>query len=118
MGIISVEGIKLHAYHGCFKEEQMIGCEYTVDIKIKTSLEKSILTDALEDTVDYTRVYDIVKQEMSISSKLIEHVAGRILNRLEKELKASKFEVKVNKFNPPVHGEVKCVSVKIKSKDY
>ena len=40
-------------YHGCLSEETNIGSDYRVDVKVEANLEKSVYTDALNDTVDY-----------------------------------------------------------------
>ena len=114
MNTLLIEGIHLYAYHGCFKAERRIGAEYTVDIRIEASLQKASETDDLDDAIDYTQIYDIVKEEMAISSKLIEHVGGRILKHLKKRFPDACFEIKIMKLNPPVHGEVEKVSVILK----
>lgn len=112
MGKIRVEGIKIYAYHGCMEEEAVVGGNYRVDVQIEADLKKASRTDKLEDTVDYVQVYEIVKTEMSRRSKLIEHVAKRIIDALKKKLAGIKHaEVKVTKLNPPIKGVVKSVSV-------
>ena len=115
MGAILVEGIKLYAYHGCLEEEARIGADYIIDVILETDLSKSASSDNLSDTIDYVKVYEIVKQEMSVRSKLIEHVGKRILDKLRSEFKIlQKAEVKVTKLNPPVNGNVEKVSVILK----
>ena len=47
----------------------------------KTDLRKSAQTDDLVDTVDYVHLNKIVVEEMAIRSKLLEHVAQRIIVR-------------------------------------
>ena len=39
-------------------------------------------TDDVADTVNYADVYEAVKAEMAIPSRLLEHVCGRIMDRL------------------------------------
>jgi dihydroneopterin aldolase len=112
MAKILVEGIKLYAYHGCMEEEAVIGGNYIVDVCIEANLDKPSKSDKLNETIDYVTVYEIVKKEMSVRSKLIEHVAERILDKLKRKFsKASAIEVKVTKLNPPIPGEVEKVSV-------
>ena len=112
MGVIQVNNIKLHAYHGCLDEEAKIGSEYRVDVSVKANLKKSSKTDELIDTVDYVHLNHIVKQEMAIRSKLLEEVAQRILNRIFKELSmVKKAKVSVAKVNPPLGGNVEEVLV-------
>ncbi|MEW6470199.1 MAG: dihydroneopterin aldolase [Bacteroidota bacterium] len=112
MAKIFVEGIKLYAYHGCMEEEGKIGRSFVVDVVIDTDLSKAALSDKLTDTVDYVKVYEIVKAEMEIRSKLIEHVAKRIhMALLKKYPQIQKAEVKVTKLNPPINGNVESTSV-------
>lgn len=105
MGIIKIEGIRLHAYHGCLDEEAKIGTEYCVDCTLETDFEKAAISDDLRYTVDYVKVYEIVREEMAIRAKLIEHVAKRIYVRIKQvypEIKT--LEVRLAKSNPPANG--------------
>jgi len=112
MGIIRVNTIRVHAWHGCLKEESIIGSEYTVDVELQTDLKKSSQTDSLQDTLDYVHVHQIVKEEMAIKSKLLEHVAQRILDRFFTELEPlEKAQVAVSKINPPIGGDVASVTI-------
>ena len=114
MGIIAIEGIKLYAYHGCLEEEALTGGRYIVDVFLETSLEKAATTDELGETIDYVKVYEIVKAQMAIRSKLIEHVAKRISEEIKKEFKPlDRVEVRVTKLNPPMNVNVEKVSVTI-----
>lgn len=112
MGIIKLNNIKIYAYHGCMPEEAIIGSDYRVNIKVKTSLKKSALSDNLTDTTDYVALNLIVKQEMAIRSELLEHVAQRILNRIVNEHPdIKKATLELAKINPPIGGHVESVSV-------
>lgn len=109
---IIVEGIKVYAYHGCLEEEGKIGTNYIVDVTMETDFTEAAKTDDLNKTIDYVTVYNIVKEQMAIRSKLIEHVGQRIINELKKTLKGlNKVEVKVTKLNPPMNGNVERVSI-------
>lgn len=112
MGIITVNGIRCYSFHGCLPEEGKIGCEYVVDVTIDTDFSKASHSDELNDTVDYCVVYDSVKAEMAIPSKLIERAAQRIVNALRTAYPEVKtFTVKITKINPPMNGVVDSVSV-------
>ena len=112
MGIIQVNNIKIYAFHGCLDEEAKIGSEYRVDIEIKANLQKSSTTDDLNDTVDYVHLNFIVKEEMATRSKLLEHVAQRIMDRIFRELHlVKKATISVAKINPPIGGNVEDVKI-------
>lgn len=119
MGQIILKNIRIHTNHGCLTEEELIGSDYRVDLKVKLNLEKSIASDELADTINYVHLNRIVKEEMAIRSKLLEHVAGRISNRIFNELTdAKKVIIKISKLNPPIGGDVEGVSIKIKRKRF
>ena len=114
MGIIKLKNIRTFSFHGCLVEESKIGSDYSVDLEIKTDMRKSMETDELEDTVDYVHLNRIVMEEMAIRSKLLEHVAHRIVQRVFKEIASvSRIIVSVSKINPPIGGDVEAVTIQI-----
>jgi len=116
MHTISVEGIQVYAYHGCLEEEGKIGGNYLVDVHMKTDFSEAALLDDLTKTIDYVDVYNIVREEMAIRAKLIEHVGKRIIDRINDKFKTVKMcKVKIIKLNPPMNGNVDRVSVTLES---
>ncbi|TLP80733.1 dihydroneopterin aldolase [Maribacter sp. ACAM166] len=112
MGKVLLENIKAYAHHGCLPQETNIGSDYLVNVSVKTNLSKASTSDQLKDTVDYVHINKIVKQEMAIPSKLLEHVAKRIIDRIFIELPSvEKSKVSVSKINPPINGDVEKVTV-------
>lgn len=102
---ISLENIRIYAYHGCLEEEALIGQNYSVNVIINADYSEAAKTDDLDKTVDYTQVYEIVKREMAVRSKLIEHAARRICEALVSEIgMIEKCMVRLTKQNPPVNG--------------
>lgn len=112
MAIIEIENIEFHANHGHFKEEQVIGNTFLVDLRIEYNSLKAQESDNLKDTVNYQKAFEIVKREMAIKSHLLEHVGNRILESLTNELVGIETAtVKVSKVNPPMGGKIEKVSV-------
>jgi len=112
MGIIRLKNIRVFTNHGCLIEEAKIGSDYRVDLEIKADLRKSADTDELADTVDYVHLNKIVIEEMAIRSKLLEHVAKRIIVRVFDELPmVSRILLEVSKINPPIGGDVQQVTI-------
>ena len=104
--------MEFYAFHGHFKEEQIVGNKFLIDVTLETGMEKPMESDNLKDAVNYQQAYEIVKQEMQNKSHLLEHIAGRILNALYVQMEGiKKATVKVTKLNPPVGGRVNSVSV-------
>lgn len=114
MGIIRLENVRLYGFHGCLKEEEKIGSDYRVDLEVVSDLRKACETDQLQDTVDYVHLQTIIREEMARRTKLIETVAGRILDRIMEELPAvDAARVWVSKINPPIGGDVQQVTVEL-----
>ena len=112
MGKIKLNNIRVHAWHGCLKEESIIGSDYRVDLEVSGDLSVPKVSDKLTDTIDYVLLNNIVKEEMAIKSKLLEHVAERILTRIINECDiVAMAEVCVSKINPPIGGDVESVSI-------
>ncbi|HDR90087.1 MAG TPA: dihydroneopterin aldolase [Bacteroidetes bacterium] len=112
MGVIRIENMEFYAYHGHFREEQIVGNRFLVDLSLETDMTLPSSTDNLRDAVNYQKAYEIVKREMQKKSHLLEHIASRILDALYDELTGiDRATIKVSKMNPPVGGRVECVSV-------
>ena len=79
-----------------------------------SAVKESAKTDALSDTVDYVFLNRIIKEEMAKPSYLLETVCRRILDRIFKEdALVKKASVSVSKLNPPIGGDVECVTIKM-----
>ena len=114
MALILLENMEFFAYHGCFAEEQIIGNRFIVNLIIETDTSAAESSDKLHDTINYQAVYNIVKQEMSVASKLLEHVASRICVEVKKNFpQIDRLIVKVSKTNPPLGGKLENVSVQL-----
>lgn len=111
---IFVNDIQLHAYHGVMPQEQLTGNDYLVSVSAQYPIDKAIITDDVQHTLNYAMVYDIVKEEMGISSKLVEHVAGRIAQHLMKQFAdISAVQVRVTKLNPPMGAQCAGAGVEV-----
>ena len=100
---IRLNDIRLHAFHGCWYEEAIVGGEYSVDICIDFDYTVAALADDLSLTIDYVKIKEIVHSEMAIRAKLIETVSLRILNVLKAEFpQADNRWVKITKINAPI----------------
>ena len=114
MAYIELEGMEFHAFHGCFKEERIVGNKFIVYFSFTAVSENAETSDDINDTINYQNVYQIIKAEMMIPSHLLEHVARRILDKVKLNFpKIQKAEVKVSKLNPSMGGKIRNVSVTI-----
>ncbi|MDD2538102.1 MAG: dihydroneopterin aldolase [Bacteroidales bacterium] len=117
MATITLNDMKFYAHHGCFDEERLIGTRFLVDVELETVSCPAVLTDELEDAIDYSKVYRVVAAEMAVPSRLLEHVAGRIIRSLTRAFPVSDCRVKVSKLAPALGGETGKASVTLTMKD-
>ena len=104
-GILELEGMEFHAFHGCLPHEKSTGNLYTVDFRAVLDMKAAALSDSLEDALDYGKVYEVICREMEVHSDLLEHLAGRIVNALAEAFpELEDFSVRVSKRRPPVRG--------------
>lgn len=114
---IILEDIKIYAYHGVLPEEAIIGNYYLINAELYADLEKASETDDLSDTINYAEINEIIHQEMQIRSKLLEHVIGRIIKRIEVAFpQITSVKIKLTKTVPPMKAEMKGVSLEFEKK--
>jgi 7,8-dihydroneopterin aldolase/epimerase/oxygenase len=112
MGQIQIENMEFYSFHGHFREEQIVGNKFLVDLLIDTDMKAPAASDNLKDAVDYQRIYQITKLQMEKKSHLLEHIAGRIIDAIYAEMAGiQKITVKVSKMNPPMGGKIGSVSI-------
>ena len=113
MGLIKIEEMEFYAFHGHYKEEQIVGNRFLVDLEMESNLDRPAETDQLEDAVNYQVAYRLVKEEMKRQkSNLLEHIGRRILDAIFRELEGiDSATVRIRKMNPPMGGPIKSVSV-------
>lgn len=105
IGVIELEDMEFKAYHGCLEQEKVRGNSFTVDFRGELDLSAAAESDLLSDTLNYGEIYEIVADEMSIPSELLENVAGRIVKAIEQKFpELVSFSVRVSKKRPPVDG--------------
>ena len=111
MGLITVEGIRVFAYHGHLPEEAILGGHFIVNVWVEADTTEVEKTDDLNDTVDYVKIIEIVKQQMAIRSNMIEHPAKRIVDAILPLHKVQKVTVEVEKIQPPIDASFDKISV-------
>lgn len=102
------------AHHGVGEQETIVGNEFILDLWLKTDITRAIETDDVADTVSYADVYEAVKEEMNIPSKLLEHVSGRIIKSLFLKFpQIEEIKLKLTKRNPPMGADIVGAGVEI-----
>ncbi|MBC6401915.1 MAG: dihydroneopterin aldolase [Ekhidna sp.] len=114
MGKVSLQGMEFYARHGYYEEERMIGNKYSVDVTLDVDFSEAATDDRLEGTVNYEKVYEIVRDVMSIDANLLEHLAGKMVKVLREVFpEVSHAKVTISKYNPPIKGLCKRATVEL-----
>jgi dihydroneopterin aldolase len=103
-GVIILEGLEFFAYHGVSEAERQTGNKYIVDIRIISDFEQAFQTDSIRQTIDYQKLYQIVKVEIEKPTKLLETIAKRVSDKVHENFSVHSVEVSVSKLNPPIGG--------------
>jgi dihydroneopterin aldolase len=78
----ALNNLEFYAYHGLYKEENLLGGRFLVDVLLETETNSKILT--INQALNYEIIFSIVKEEMEERRELIETVAQSILSELTK----------------------------------
>lgn len=111
---IFLDNVKFYARHGVAEQETAVGNTFIVTLKLKVDFSRASRTDDLQYTVSYADVYEAVKKEMHIPSKLLEHVSERIVKRLFHEFPLiMEIDIKLTKQTPPMGAQLDGAGVRL-----
>lgn len=101
---VQLHNLLFRAFHGIYEEERILGNEYCVNV-ILEFYEKTEVIQHIDDTVDYSKVYDIIKSRMMIATPLLETVVMQTGNDIHREFPDLKtISVSIKKLNLPIEG--------------
>ena len=109
---IHLNNFKVYAYHGVRKQEQVVGNEYIINLKIKVSLENAAKSDLLKETISYANICQEIHTVMRSPAQLLEHVAYKIANHLLATFPIiEELQIKLDKRNPPMGEDIDSAGV-------
>lgn len=112
MNYLVINNMRFHAFHGVMSNEGLVGGEYSVSFKIGYDFSEACSTDDISKAVDYGHIYELVKEEMKKPSRLIEHLAQRIQDRIVAEYPVIlTMDISVTKYRPPIEGEMDSATI-------
>lgn len=111
---IFLDNLRFFARHGVGEQETLVGNEFTVNLRLKVDISRAMQTDDVADTVSYADVYAAVKEEMELPSRLLEHVCGRIADRLFRDFpQIEEITLRLAKRNPPMGADIEAAGVEL-----
>jgi dihydroneopterin aldolase len=111
---VEVTGLSLFTRHGVTEAERELGQRLLIDLSLELADCDAMITDRVEDTVDYADACEqvaLAAQERSY--KTLERLCAAIADRLLDRYSAESVRVKVTKPEPPIPLPVEEVSVEL-----
>jgi dihydroneopterin aldolase len=114
MGTIVIAGLRELGIHGVLPEEQSRPQPFEVDVEMEVDLTTAGVSDALEDTVDYSAVSEAISRVVkSERYQLLERLATRIGEVCRTDERVRAVTVTVRKLHPPVRAMLDHVAVRV-----
>ena len=111
---IHLHKLLFHAYHGFYVEEQILGNEFEINADIVVAVNEHITN--IQHTVDYTSIYNVIKQRMQLPTALLETVAQELteaIGKLDERIKS--VCITINKLTPPLENFQGSIGVSYKN---
>lgn len=110
---IKLNKMVFFGFHGTQPEERALGQRYIVDFMLETESSKDSKIRYIEDTVDYTRVFDVIKKVMEKHSyQLMENCANHVLNEIiESFPEVIRAEISIKKPGVPINGSLDSAEI-------
>jgi 7,8-dihydroneopterin aldolase/epimerase/oxygenase len=114
---ISLTNLRFFAYHGLYAEERKTGNDFTVDLTVSYQPKTGTITD-ISDTIDYSRLYDMVKAEMQKPRDLLETFVMEMTESIHAAFPGiKKVDISITKMHLPISGFVGQAAVRY-TKEY
>jgi dihydroneopterin aldolase len=111
---VELRGLSLYTHHGVSDAEREIGQRLEFDVSFDVPDCDAVLTDRLEDTVDYAQVCDIVALAATERSyRTLERLAKVVGERLMERFGCEQVRVRASKPEPPLPLAIQEVAVEV-----
>lgn len=101
---LGLEDVPFWAYHGAYPEEQRLGGQFWVSVRMELDAT-TYTSEDLKTTPDYAQVYAYLAQEMAKPRQLLETLARELAQGLRANHPHLKsICIRVTKLDPPVGG--------------
>ena len=111
---IELRGLSIYTHHGVSEAEQEVRQRLEFDVSFDVPDCDAVLTDRLEDTVDYSEVCDIVALAATERSyRTLERLGAVIGERLMERFGSDSVRVRAAKPEPPVPVAIDEIAVEV-----
>jgi 7,8-dihydroneopterin aldolase/epimerase/oxygenase len=111
---IELQGLSIYTHHGVTDAEREVGQRLEIDVALDVPDCDAVLTDRVEDTIDYAEVADIVALAATERSyRTLERLANVIAERLMERFGSEEVRVRAAKPEPPIPLAIDEVAVEV-----
>ena len=111
---VEVRGLSIYTHHGVTEAERELGQRLELDVSFDVPHCDALLTDRVEDTVDYGEVADIVALAATERSyRTLERLCHVICERLAERFRCQSVTVRAAKPEPPLALAIEEVAVEV-----
>ena len=111
---IVLTGMRFTGRHGSIEAERQLPQTIEVDVELRLDLARAGRSDALEDTVDYGRVFETCREIVEGRTfKLLEAIAEALASAILSSAAVDEVAVRVRKLRVPVQGHLAHSAVEI-----
>jgi dihydroneopterin aldolase len=104
---IVINNLRIYAYHGVGEQEQCVGNDFELNIRVGYDATKAMTSDTIEDAVSYADIVEIAKRVMATPSRLLEHVTKRLADAIIAQYPAiTSLEITLLKVTPPIPADL------------
>jgi dihydroneopterin aldolase len=102
MVTIKLKQLRFFAHHGLYEEERKVSNEFTVDLEVSFEPKTAAITK-MSETINYIKLYELIKKSMLRPTDLIETIAMEITNNIHQQYpQVKKVSITIAKKYPPV----------------
>ncbi len=111
---IEVTGLSLYTHLGVTEAEREVGQRLVIDLRLEVGECDAIVTDRVEDTIDYAQVCEAVAlAAQQRSYRTLERLCAAVAQRLVEHFGAESVWIKIAKPEPPIPLPVEEVAVEL-----
>lgn len=99
---IHLHQLQIHAYHGLYEEEKVLGNDFIIDLTVEYK-PVALPVQELEHTINYVSLYELVQQHMQVATPLLETVVSNIaIDILAQFSLSEQVNISIRKLHPPI----------------
>lgn len=102
MDCVELNRVQIYAHHGVMEQEQKVGNLFEVTVHLEGYMQQVMMTDDITCGISYADIFEVVRSEMAIPSKTLEHVVYRLKTALMRRFpQVTGGRITVAKITPP-----------------